>query len=261
MSIIGTGKISEFLVFIAGMVCTAYFLWRAMQGKTIKLRSMAMIEALPDVVDRAVETGRPIHCGAGEYAYLSGMYAPMTIAGMNILRYTARLCFRKGARLIADVACNPEAYPLMDGIVREAAVAEGRPEAYRRENIRWYGPTEAHWQIGLTGQIAREGVAGLVLVGAITGMTIAALGAVRMGGGLILGGTARYYHNGTWAALADYSLFSDDIYAAGAIASGDSLVMSVQAAGDYVKYILMAVTILFAFMAVAGAPVLGWLKI
>jgi hypothetical protein len=216
---------------------------------------MSFIDALPDVVDRAVETNLPIHCGAGEYAYLSGMYTPMTVAGMHVLRHVSRLCFRKGARLIADVAINPEAYALMDGIVRETAIEEGHPEAYNRDDIRWYGPTEAHWQIGLVGQIATEGCAALILVGAITGMSIAALGAVRMEGGMILGGTARYYHNGTWAALADYSLFSDDIYAAGAIASNDPLVISSQASGDYVKYFLIAVTILLAILGVAGVDV------
>jgi hypothetical protein len=115
---IATGKIAELIVFLAAAILTGYFMWSAIKGKTIKLRKMAMIDAIPDVVDRAVETGLPIHCGAGEYAYLSGMYAPMTIAGMNVLRYVSRFCFRKGARIIADVAVNPEAYPLMDGIVR-----------------------------------------------------------------------------------------------------------------------------------------------
>ena len=228
-----------------------------MQGKTIKLRKLSFIEALPDAVDRAVESNLPIHCGAGEYAYLSGMYAPMTVAGVHVLRYVSRLCFRKGARIMADVAINPEAYALMDGIVREAAITEGHPDAYHREDIRWYGPTEAHWQIGLVGQVASEGVSSLILVGAITGMSIAALGAVRLGGGMILGGTARYYHNGTWAALADYSLFSDDIYAAGAIASDDPLIISSQAAGDYVKYALIVATIILALLGLSGVDVLS----
>lgn len=261
MSVIASGKISEFLIFITGAGFAIFFLWRAMQGKTVKLRSIPMVDAISDAVDRAVETGKPIHCGAGEYAYLSGMFTPMTIAGMNVLRYTARLCFRKGARLIAHVACNPEAYPLIDGIVREAAVTEGHPERYRRDDIHWFGPTEQNWQGGLMLDILSQGAAALIMVGAITGRTIPAMGATRESGGLVMGGTARYMHNGTWAAMADYSLFSDDVYAAGAVTSGDPQVMSVQAAGDYVKYILIAIFVIFVVASVLGAPVLNWLTI
>ncbi len=261
MSVIASGKITEFVVFVVGAAFALFFLWRAMKGKIIKLRNLPMVDAISDAVDRAVETGKPIHCGAGELAYLSGMFTPMTIAGMNVLRYTARLCFRKGARLIAHVAYNPEAYPLIDGIVREAAVAEGYPERYKRDDIHWFGPTEQNWQGGLMLDILSQGAAALIMVGAITGRTIPAMGATHELGGLVMGGTARYMHNGTWAAMADYSLFSDDVYAAGAITSGDQQVMSVQAAGDYIKYILIAVFAIFAIATALGAPVLGWLSI
>ncbi|MEM2921702.1 MAG: DUF6754 domain-containing protein [Candidatus Bathyarchaeia archaeon] len=258
---IAAGKLAEFLVFIVGLVAGLYFLWLGMRGKTFKLRRLAAVEAIPEVVDRAVETGKPIIVGAGELAYLSGMYSTMTIAGMNVLRYTARESFKKGARVIAVSPVNPEALPLMDGIIHEAAVEVGRPEAYRREDIKWYGPTENQLQVGLAGTIGLEGCAAYIMVGAITGMQIADMGAARMADGIIIGGTARYYHNGTWATLADYSLFSDDIYAAGAICSGDPVVMSSVVGGDVVKYILIAVTLILTVIGVAGAPVISWLRI
>jgi len=261
IGIIESGKLAEFLVFIVGSISGLYFLWQGMQGKTFKLRRLAAVEAIPEVVDRAVETGRPVICGAGELAYLSGMYSTMTIAGMNVLRYTARECFKKGARLIAVSPVNPEALPLMDGIVHEAAVEVGRPEAYRREDIKWYGPAEAQFQVGLAGTIGSEGCAAYIMVGAITGMQIADMGAARMADAIIIGGTARYYHNGTWATLADYSLFSDDIYAAGAICSGDPVVMSSVVGGDIVKYLLIVTTLVLAVLSVAGAPVISWLSI
>lgn len=260
VSVIGSGKIAELSIFAVIAAATLFLLWRAMKGKTVKLRHITMVDAIPDIVDRAVETGKPIHCGAGEYAYLSGMFTPMTIAGMNVLRYTTRLCFRKGARIIAHVACNPEAFPLIDGIVREAAVAEGHPEKYNRDDIHWFGPTEQNWQGGLIADILSQGSAALIMVGAITGRTIPAMGATHANGGVVMGGTARYMHNGSWAAMADYSLFSEDVYAAGAITSNDPQVTSIQAAGDYVKFILIALFAILAIATVLGVPVTGWLS-
>jgi len=261
IGVIETGKFAEFLVFIAGLIAGLYFLWQGMRGKTFRLRRLAAVEAISEVVDRAVETGKPVICGAGELAYLSGMYSTMTIAGMNVLRYTARECFKKGARLIAVSPCTPEALPLMDGLIHEAAVEVGKPEAYRREDRKWYGPSEQQFQVGLAGTIGSEGCAAYIMVGAITGMQIADMGAARMADGIIIGGTARYYHNGTWATLADYSLFSDDIYAAGAICSEDPVVMSSVVGGDVVKYILIAATVVLAILSVAGAPVLSWFSL
>jgi hypothetical protein len=261
MSIIETGKLAEFIVFIAGLIAGLYLIWAATKGKTFKLRRLTAVEAISEAVDRAVELGKPVIVGPGELAYLSGMYSTMTVAGMHVLRYVAKEAFKKGARLIAVSPVTPEALPLIDGIIHESAVTVGKPECYKKEDIMWYGPTENQFQVGLAGTIGSEGCAAYIMVGATTGMQIADIGAARMADAMIIGGTARYTHNGTWAALSDYALFSDDIYGAAALCSGDPAVTSTIVAEDIVKYLIIAATLILIIANVAGAPVISWLKL
>jgi len=259
--IIATGKVAEFVVFIASAIAGIYYLWSAMKGKTQALRPMPQVDAISEGVDKAVEEGKPVYASPGDQAYLSGMYAPMTITGMNVLRYTAKLAIQKGARVIFPVPVNAESLPLIDGIFREVCVAAGKPEAYRREDVIYYGTEYSLHAMGLTATLAREGVSCYVEVGAITGGgSSTPAGWAREFGGLVVGGTARYLHQGTWAMLADYPMFMDDIFSAGAICSGDDVVKASLVGGDVVKLALVAITVLFAILAAAGLPALSWIK-
>jgi len=94
------------------------------QGKTQELRKMSQVDAISDVVDKAVEEGKPIYISPGDQAYLSGMYANMTITGMNVLRYTTRLAIQRGDESHIPDSSQPESLPLIDGIFKEVAVAE-----------------------------------------------------------------------------------------------------------------------------------------
>lgn len=222
------GKISALVFLIVAMAMVLYYLWSALQGKPQPLRSLPAVDAISDGVDRAVEEGKPVYVGAGDLAYLSGMYAPMTINGMNILRYTARLCVQKGARIMLPSPYNPEAMPLIDGIYREVCVSEGKPEAYGRENVRYYGNREMSWYVGVISDILGTGCSLLVLVGALSSAGIYAAGAALDDGAMVIAGTPRYAHQASWAAMADYPLFCEDIYGAGALCSGDPVVASSQ---------------------------------
>jgi glutamate synthase domain-containing protein 2 len=61
--------------------------------------------------------------------------------------------------------------------------------------------------------------------------------------------------------LADYPMFMDDIFSAGAICSADDVVKASLVGGDIVKLALVATTILFAILAAAGLPALNWIKV
>jgi hypothetical protein len=262
MSLIEAGKNAQFGIFIIIAFAGFYYLWRALTGHRIEMRKMEQFVAISDVVDRAVELGRPMYATAGNRAYLAGMFAPMTIAGMNAIRYITRLCIRRGARIILPSPVNPEALPLIDGIFREAASAEGHPEAYNADDVIFYGGNQSQYSMGFTGTISREGVAGAVFCGATTGGgDNSPAGYVREYGGLVIGGTARYGHQGSWAMLGDYSLFMDDVYGFGAACSEDDVVRATMASGDLVKICLIGLAVILAILAAAGMPTTDWLNI
>ena len=248
---IEAGKGLEFFVFFVTLAGTLYYTWQAVQGNPQPLRDLPQVAAISEGVDRAVETGRPVYVSPGDMAYLEGMYAPMTLAGMNVVRYTTRLAVQRGARVILPVPCNAGTLPLLDGIFREVAVEEGRPETYRREDVIWFGPDQGHHSMGLTAVIAREGCACTIFNGAFRGRgTNSPIGWAREYGGLVIGGTARLLHQGSWAMLSDYPCFMDDVYAMGAECSEDDVVKSAQVGGDLAKLVVLAMVIIFALAAI-----------
>jgi hypothetical protein len=258
--IIEAGKNMELVLVIIAAAATIYFLYVALQGRPEAMRTMPQLEAVEDGVDRAVEEGKPVIVTVGYYSYLSGLYAPMSIAGINLQRYTARLCVRKGARVILPVPVNPEMLPLIDGIFREVCVAEGKPEAYRREDVKYYGKELNDYALGLVGTIAENGVSLFIEMGAVGGSSAGPGGFAREYGAIVMGGTPRYYHLGSWTVLADYPIIADDVLAVGALASGDPVVQSSIVGGDVIKLILLAITWIGAVLALSGVPIVDWLK-
>lgn len=258
---ISEGRIVELIFFIISGAIVWYLLYRAHQGEEFDMRMMAQVQAISDGIDKAVEENRPVFAAAGNLAYLSGLYAPMTINGMNIVRYTARLAIRRGARILLPVPFNPEALPLIDGIFREAAVLEGKPEAYQREDVRYYGNAELSWSTGVAGDILSNGASLIIFIGATSSAEMLGAGAGLTQGAMVIAGTPRYVHQATWACMADYPLFCDDIYGAGALCSGNNYVRSTILGGDIVKVGMMIALVITLLFALTGTPIIDWLKL
>jgi hypothetical protein len=179
---------------------------------------------------------------------------------MNVVRHTAMLAVSKGARVIFPVPTNPESMPLLDGIFREVCARAGKPEAYKREDVMFYGSASEIYGIGLTATMAREGVACFVVVGAFGGSGSGPpTGWAREFGGISVAGTAQWAHNSTVAILSDYPLFMDDIFAAGAIASDNDEIKSSLVGGDLVKLFIVALMLISVILAFARVPILAWL--
>lgn len=263
MTIIEQGRITELIFFILSAVIVWYHVLSASRGKLYPLRMLPQVQAISEGIDRSIELGRPVFATPGNLAYLSGLYAPMTINGMNIVRYTARLCVRKGARILLPVPFNPEAQPLIEGIFRQVTVEEGKPEAFNRDDIRYYGGSEIAFMVGSGADVMAYQPGLCIMVGATSSAEIYMAGAALTVGAMVIGGTPRYVHQATWACMADYPLFCDDIYAAGALCSEDNEVMASIVGGDIVKLIIMAGIVVFMILAAAGLPVwqsgTGWL--
>jgi hypothetical protein len=260
--IIEAGKVAEFTIFVISSVAALFYLGRAIMGKSQALLPMPQIDAISDGVDKAAEEGKPVYCSPGCYANLTGNYAVMTISGMNVFRHTARLCVQKGVRMYGISSVYAEVLPLMDGIFREVCVAEGKPEAYRREDIIYLGRTERAYEQGLAGLFDRTGISMLVSVGACSGGSPPNLSAARRLGAIVVAGTPRYFCEGCFAVCADYPLFMDDVYSIGGYLSDDEVVKSSLVGSDAVKFLLLGILIIGVILAVAGLPLVttdGWL--
>jgi hypothetical protein len=260
MSFIAEGKVTELLVLIAAAGFAYLFLYRAIQGKPEKLRHLPVIDAMSEGVDRAVETGQPVFVSPGGYGYLSGMYASMTLAGMALVRHVTRLAVQRGAQVALPVPTNPQVQPLIDGIYRESCVLEGKPEIYDPGRVRYFGNESQAYAMGITSWLGVEGVACYMVIGPCGGgIDTTPLLWAREAGAICIGGTARWFHNGTFTVMCDYPVHQDDVYAVGAVLSGDPVVISSMVGGDFLKIICIGMILIGAVLYAAGIDFPSWL--
>jgi hypothetical protein len=76
-----------------------------------------------------------------------------------------------------------------------------------------------------------------------------------------IGGTARLYQIPFFAALCDYVLIGEEMFAAGAYVSGDPQQIGSIAAQDWYKLAALALGILGALLATVGVTIIGDLLI
>ena len=250
---IAQGKLVETAFFIGTVALVLYTMFR---GKPVKFRRLPAVEAMDDMIDRCVELGRPYYFSPGDQA-LSGENAPMTIAGLNVLRYLARKCFGKDVKILAHTN-QAQLMTLMDGIIREGAIAAGKPEKYSSDQLRYLGGGTA----AVIADMRRQKIGCYTAVGGFGGQQCyTELEEAHRAGAVVIGGTARYYHNGNFAIHADYPMFMEDIYAAAADVSGDPRVQSGLVSGDAIKLIILVALIVFSILGALGLPVLQWLSV
>jgi hypothetical protein len=261
--VLKSARITDLVFLIITAAATFYYLWASLHGKKETLRLLPAVAAISDGVDRGVEEGRPVFSSAGNLSLLSGgTYAPMAIASMNITRYTANLCVTKGARIIIPVPANPEMFPILDGIFREAAVSHGKPEAYRRQDVRYYGPTEWSFGVSCARDVALEKPALYIAVGANSGGDSLVQGTAYFVGSTIIAGSPRWNQQGGATVMSDYFLWCEDVYAAGAYTSGDDSATSTYVGGDVVKLCILGLFIVATILFFVGLPIVankGWL--
>jgi hypothetical protein len=80
-----------------------------------------------------------------------------------------------------------------------------------------------------------------------------------MDGALSTGGTGRWAHQGTWAMMTDYPMFTDDIYAVGSLCSEDPLMQTTIGIADVGKIVMIILTLVGTVLAFAGYPFKNWL--
>jgi hypothetical protein len=250
----------ELLILATMSGALVYYLYLVKAGKSLpELRDFAAINAISDGIDRCLETGKNVVFTPGGVSDLRGQFSPMTIAAMNFQRYIARMCYRKGARLVSLSGSNPDCLPMQDMILREAAALEGHPEAYNRDtDLLFFAQA---YDIGFGSTIERENIGVTIQIGVGSGNEEEGLeNSVRRGSINIIGGL-RWIMYCCYAFTADYMLISDEVYAGAAKVSGNREAIAIQASSDIPKLLVIGIMILFLILGFAGLPVEEWLSL
>lgn len=249
MSLIVEGRVTSLIILTALWAAYIYNIRRARAGNIPPTRRFPALEAIDEAVGRAAEMGRSVHfCPlAGQVMHAEG---GQTIAAMAVLHVIARKCIQAGVRIISSVG-NPQALPLMEEAIETAYRLEGVPQEFKREDIFFFSGA---YRTSVIDLLMNERPAANFLIGPAYGETLLFAETGARINAMQIGGSARITNLAFLASVCDWCFFGEELYAAGATLSKDSVLLGCLRGQDIGKVIGLALLII-GFIAVnIGIP-------
>jgi hypothetical protein len=242
---------SAFLILLVLLVAGYVFMEQARLGRSFPVRRISAFDAIEEAIARSVEMGRPVHTTFG-FGSISSSMAPQYVAGLGVLAHVARLCGKYGARLIATLGV-PEVIATTEEVVREGYSSAGRPELFDPAyNVRYLTDQQFAYASAVQATIVRENVGANIVVGPFYAESLIFMESGNMVGAFQIAGTARETQIPFFVLVADYSFIGEEIFAAGALASGDKETLASIRAQDIGKFISVVLIVLGVIMLLGG---------
>ncbi len=239
------------LAIIAFVLCFAVVFWinHARQGKPIKVRKIAGLEAVDEAVGRATEMGRPCLFVPG----VQDMNDIQTIAGITVLSRVARTAAEYDAKVEV-----PTSRSLVMTTAREAVQAAflsaGRPDAYNQDLIYYVTDEQFGYVAYLSGMMVREKPAACFYMGSFFAESLILAETGNGIGAIQIAGTAQPAQLPFFVAACDYTLIGEEFFAASAYLSGSPEELGSlkgQDVGKLIVWVFMAIGVtLFTVAAV-----------
>ena len=200
-----------------------------------KIRRIAGLDALDEAIGRSTEMGRPI-------MYTTGMegLTPPTFASLLILSYAGRSVARYDTRMIVALS-QVILLPICETIVRNAYVEEGKPDAFRAEDVRFLTTDQLGYATGVVGTLIREKCASSLMFGLFQGEALIFCEAGFTAGAIQIAGTTSNSQLPFFIATCDYTLIGEELYAASAYLGKDRIRIATLIAQDFGKVVVIAV--------------------
>lgn len=245
-----TGQILSFISLLLISGCVIVMIQKAKGGYKFTLRKIAGVEAIEEAVGRATEMGRIVHFSFG-IGGLTGVTAAQTFAGIEVLGYVSKLIARYGADLVVTI-CKPEILPIAEEVVKTSYMAEGKLEAYDENSVQYLSNQQFAYVAGAMGIVAREKAAANILLGAFYAESLVLVEAAFSVGAVSICGTGLIAQVPFFVVASDYTLIGEELYAAGAICSGNPIKLGSIVGQDYAKLYALILIILSTLSATLG---------
>ena len=229
MSIFAPKQFFALISFIIMVGLVLYKVQQARNGKVPTIRKIAGLEAIEEAVGRATEMGRPIHYTPG-----TGNLVAATFAGLEVLGLAARTVARYGAQIIVTIR-RPLVLPIADEIVRNSYMAEGIVESYSPDSVRYISSEQFAYAAGVMGIMSREKIAANIMLGYFLAESLMLSETGFKMGAIQIAGTDNRSQVPFFVATCDYVLIGEELFAAGAVASGNPLKLGSIAGQDLGK--------------------------
>ena len=246
------GRIADLLILVFLAVVTVYLMSIADRWNP-ELRQIAGVVAIPELIGRATELGRPVHftTGMGTGSLSQTETGPQIMAGLSVLMYIAQLCARNGIRLIVSIG-QPDTIPILEEYIRDAYTAEGIPLPDMADTLRFHSREQFSFVSAVTGIMRRDRPAANIIIGPIWAESSQLVCSGAQVGAMQMIATARTAHIPWFAILSDYTLLGEEIYAAGAQISKDTKALNSLASQDVGKILAIVLIILGVLLIMAG---------
>lgn len=238
MSIFAPNQFFAFISLIVMALLIFYKISQARSGNVPEIRTIAGLEAIEEAVGRATEMGRPIHYTPGV-----GALEAATFAGLEVLGKVASSVARYGAKIIVTIR-QPLVLPIADEIVRNCYMAEGVVESFSPDSVRYISSEQFAYAAGTMGIMVREKIAANIMLGYFLAESIILAETGFRMGAIQIAGTDNRSQVPFFVATCDYVLIGEELFAAGAVASGNPLKLGSIAGQDMAK--IYAIILLLA---------------
>jgi hypothetical protein len=237
------------LIF-AGIILGAVFKARAHPGRLF-IRRIAGLEAVEEAIGRATEMGKPVMQING----LDPLTTPSTIAAVNILGQIARKVAHYDSRLMVP-SFDPVVMTVSQETVKQAYLVEGRPDAYREEDIFFVTDQQFSYVASVCGLMLRERPAANFFLGYFYAESLLLAETGQSTGAIQIAGTDAQAQLPFFITTCDYTLIGEELYAASAYLSREPLLLGNLKGLDVSKVIIMLLILAGSLLATFGVPFL-----
>lgn len=235
------------VILVLLSVVIFWFIDQGRKGRRLYIREIAGLSAVDDAVGRATEMGRSVLYIPG----IMGMDDIQTIASMIILGRVAGKTAEYGADLQVPV-CNSVVMSVGQEIVKEAYLAAGRPDSYRRDNVFYLTDDQFGYAAGVDGIMVRQRPAAIFMLGTFYAESLILAETGKSVGAIQIAGTAMPSQLPFFIAACDYTLIGEELFAASAYLSREPKLLGSLKGQDAAKLMIMLIIVVGVLAASIG---------
>ena len=213
----------------------------ARRGRQPFIRRIPGLSALDEAVGRATEMGKPILYTAG---CLDGLNI-VSLQAMAILSHVVRRAAKYATQVITPLN-DPVMYTIAEEITKDSYNAEGVPEQFNAEDVRYLSAGQFAWTSGVVGILHREKPAAAFYFGYFYGEALILAENGQMAGAIQVAGTPATTQIPFFLAACDYTIIGDEYYAASAYLSKEPTLLGSLVGQDYGKLLMVGIVLLGA---------------
>jgi hypothetical protein len=239
---IQTQRIPELIAITLVIAATFLAGWIVRRKGMPSLRRLPPLDAIPDAIGRATETGTPV-------VYITGwggdMGRPTTMASMQILSHLSQRAAEYNCRLIFP-SHDPVIANVAEDTISQAASLAGRPEWKNLTESTFLTQSQFGYSAAIEGLVARERPGAVMLLGTFEGEALILAEAAHQSGAVTISGTDSTIQLSFFLVACDYTLIGEELFAASSMVSRDPRATASIWAQDWLKYLTLVALLIGA---------------